>query len=62
METTVAQQVALNKSCKECNQSFSITHGELAFLRERFGEDFSEPVRCKACRSRKKHMKEAVGR
>lgn len=45
------------KCCKDCGTEFDISKDELDRLRRKFGKDFSEPVRCKACRAKKKERK-----
>jgi len=40
--------------CKDCGQEFVFTKGEQEFYASR---EFSEPVRCKACRDAKKSFK-----
>jgi hypothetical protein len=56
-----ARVVAKDKECKDCKQMFEITQGELDFLRQTFGNDFAEPVRCKPCRDAKKAAKAQNG-
>ncbi|MGI6729777.1 MAG: zinc-ribbon domain-containing protein [Bacilli bacterium] len=40
--------------CKDCGQEFVFTKGEQEFYLSR---QFSEPVRCKACREARKNQK-----
>ena len=43
--------------CKDCKQTFIVSEGEEKFLREKFGDDFAWPVRCKPCREANKKRK-----
>ena len=42
--------------CRDCQQSFAFTAGEQTFYAEM---QFSVPVRCKACRQKRKQDREA---
>jgi len=44
--------------CRDCGQEFTFTAGEQAFYQER---GFSEPQRCKACRSARKAQQSGGG-
>lgn len=44
----------LTLKCKDCPEEFTVEDGEIAFLKEKFGDDFKPPVRCKPCRKAKK--------
>jgi len=54
METQEGSVIASKKNCADCGNEFPIYQGELDFLRNKFGSDFVEPVRCKPCRKAKK--------
>ncbi len=41
--------------CKDCGQTYTFTAGEQEFYQSR---GFSEPVRCKACRDKRKSQKQ----
>jgi hypothetical protein len=43
--------------CADCKQPFMVSPGEEKFLRERFGDDFAMPKRCKPCREANKERK-----
>lgn len=45
-------------TCADCNETFTVTPGEVNFLKERFGDDFNMPKRCKPCRQIKKQQKQ----
>jgi hypothetical protein len=47
--------------CKDCKQPFIVSEGEERFLREKFGNDFSMPARCKPCREANKKRKAEGG-
>jgi len=47
----------LEVKCSDCEEVFVVTDGEQQFLRETFGETFSAPKRCKACRQKRKAAK-----
>jgi putative zinc ribbon protein len=44
--------------CKDCRAPFEFTSGEQDFYK---AKNFQPPVRCKACRQKKKAEKEAAG-
>lgn len=46
--------------CIDCGKEFTVTQGEAAFLREKFGKNFSMPRRCKPCRQSRKEKKVAA--
>lgn len=48
-----------SKKCKDCGGVFTVTSGEQEWLYEKFGADFSVPVRCKPCRKLKKERNAA---
>jgi len=50
-------EVVKTKECRDCSEEFDIYQGELDFLRDKFGDSFSEPVRCKPCRRKKKDVR-----
>jgi len=45
----------------ECGTEFEFTEKEEQWYREKFGDDFHPPKRCKACREKKKAEKENGG-
>lgn len=47
-----------NLTCKDCQTPFVFTAGEQEFFAAR---QFTDPVRCKGCRDRRKAAKEANG-
>lgn len=40
--------------CVDCNNEFVFTEGEQSFFKDRFGDDYTPPKRCKDCRKAKK--------
>jgi hypothetical protein len=54
-------QVAKTKVCKEegCTNEFTLTYGQLAWYKEKFGDSYAEPSRCEDCRQRRREAKEA---
>jgi hypothetical protein len=44
--------------CVDCKQDFEFTDGEEQFFREKFGDDFQVPKRCKPCRQANKERKQ----
>lgn len=44
--------------CKDCNKDFVFTEGEQQFFEEK---GYSEPIRCKDCRSKRKGEKRTSG-
>lgn len=44
--------------CRDCSCDFVLTGGEQDWYK---AQDFKEPLRCKACRQRKKAAKKAAG-
>ena len=51
------QEVAKTKECKDCGSDFDLTVGELEWYKEKFGENYAEPERCKKCRNARKAAK-----
>lgn len=47
--------------CVDCKKPFIVAEGEERFLREKFGDDFSMPKRCKPCRQANKERKAQGG-
>ncbi|NLN76107.1 MAG: cytochrome C551 [Armatimonadetes bacterium] len=45
-------------TCKECGETFVFTAGEQEFFQSR---GFSEPIRCKTCRDKRKAEKAEQG-
>lgn len=43
--------------CSDCGEQFVHTAGEQAFMREKFGENYAPPKRCKVCRRKRKELK-----
>lgn len=43
--------------CIGCREEFEVTQGEIDFLKEKFGDDFAMPRRCKPCRKANKERK-----
>lgn len=41
-------------TCADCGETFTHTGGEQAFMREKFGDDYKPPRRCKPCRGKRK--------
>lgn len=46
--------------CMDCEGDFSITAGEVAFMKKTFKGTFREPKRCPACRRKKKEAQAAA--
>lgn len=46
-------------TCREdgCGQTFIHTAGEQEWMRSKWGDDYNPPVRCKACRSKRREQK-----
>jgi hypothetical protein len=44
----------IDRICRRCGTRFRIPVGELALLRERYGDAFRLPVRCSDCREDRK--------
>lgn len=44
---------------QDCETMFTMSEGEENWLREKFGDNFSPPTRCKPCRAKKKARNEA---
>lgn len=47
--------------CAGCKQEWEFTEKEEAWLREKFGENFSEPKRCKPCRQKRREVENTAG-
>jgi len=44
-------------TCPDCSTEFVVTEGEAQFLRDKFGETFQLPKRCRDCRRIKKQQR-----
>ena len=53
--------MSLTVQCRDCPDEFTVEDGEINFLKEKFGDDFTPPVRCKPCRKNKKARNNARG-
>jgi hypothetical protein len=53
-ENAAENDIANTRKCKDCGREFTMTYGELRFLKEKFSNNFVEPVRCVPCRKVKK--------
>lgn len=54
MSSIDSDKIVKTKECRECGNAFPITKGELDWMKEKFGDLFSEPVRCSGCRKKRK--------
>ena len=45
--------------CVDCKEDFEFTEGEEAFFKEKFGDDFKPPKRCKPCRKANKQKRDS---
>jgi len=59
MTETTEDRNAIEKTkvCRDCGNEFGLTVGELSWLRDKFGDSFSEPSRCRECRTARKEKR-----
>ena len=46
----------IKRTCKDCNKEFHISEGQQKWFKSK---GFSYPVRCEACRARRRKQREA---
>lgn len=49
------------RTCAGCKQEWVFEEKEEAWLRDKFGESFSEPKRCKPCRQKRREAEDTAG-
>jgi hypothetical protein len=53
-------RIAKKAVCVSCGSDFSLTQGEIDFMKNLFGDDYKEPIRCKRCREIRARRKKAM--